>query len=100
MNPQSQRLLIPSGFDGLLQIGQVVYGTRSKDSTCADFEWHAGRASTELKPVASSERNLFSTLAPTFGSRRVHLLEPRKDCQQDSSNQQCLPITSECLLAH
>lgn len=47
VNPQSQKLLIPSGFDGLLQIGLVIYGTRSKDSTCADFEWHAGRASTE-----------------------------------------------------
>lgn len=68
MNPQSQKLLIPSGFDGLLQIGKVIYGARSKDSTCANFEWHAGRASTELEPVASSERHLFSTLALTPGS--------------------------------
>ena len=58
--------------------------------------------SKELEPVASWERHLFSTLAPTPGSCWVHLLEPRNDCRvrkQDTSNQQHLPISSKVLLA-
>lgn len=70
---------------------QILHGTQ------------AGPArSKELEPVASSERHLFSTLAPTPGSRWVHLLEPRNDCRvrkQDTSNQQRLPIISKFLLA-
>lgn len=43
----SYKWLVPSGFAGLLQIGLAIYGTGSKDSTCADFEQHAGRDSVE-----------------------------------------------------
>lgn len=58
--------------------------------------------SRELEPVASSERHLFSTLAPTPGSRWVHLLEPGNDHRirkQGTCNQQHLPVISKFLLA-
>lgn len=63
---------------------------------------HAGPAqSKELEPMASSERHLFSTLAPSPGSCWVHLLEPRNNChvrKQDTSYQQHLPVISKFLL--